>query len=68
MDATATEAYYERYIADGNKEYLLFNVQAVADYDALYPDHEHVFGQEFSIYVRAFNQCRQGWAMAFSRN
>lgn len=55
VDATTDETYYERYTDGSGTEYLLFNVQAVADYDALYPDHSHLFGQEFSIYVRAFS-------------
>ena len=40
-------------VIDG-KTSVLFNLQAVADLDALVPDQPNPFGQEFSIYCQVF--------------
>ena len=45
--------YFKTQVIDG-KTSVLFNLQAVADLDALVPDQPNPFGQEFSIYCQVF--------------
>ena len=49
----STQDYFETQTIE-DKTYILFNLQAVADLDALIPDQPNPFGQQFSIYVQVF--------------
>ena len=53
------DPYYAVYTdVDLGKTFVMFNVQAVADYDALDPNNPNPFGQKFSVYCNAYGEDR----------
>lgn len=56
FDSYSTPDENSYYSMDAN--YIMFNVQAVADLDALAPDQPNPFGQEFSVYCQVYGEDR----------
>lgn len=50
--------YFKLLTVSPTEEYVLFNLKAISDYDALAPDQPNPFGQEFSVYCHIYGEDR----------